>query len=132
MTEPGRWLDWAGEDIELAEYALSRGLWRQACFHSQQAAEKALKGMLNARRGEHPRVHSLEALLLHDPTLHEELAGRREACRYLDVFYTVARYPDALPGVGPEGEPSQADAERAVREARDLLADVRARMGSGQ
>jgi HEPN domain-containing protein len=54
----------------------------------------------------------------------------RDACRFLDVFYTITRYPDALPGVGPEGEPSHADAERAVREARDVLADVRTRMGS--
>jgi HEPN domain-containing protein len=87
--------------------------------------------MLDARRGEHPRAHSLEALLLHDPAVSEELAGWREACRFLDVFYTIARYPDALPGAGPEGEPSTADAERAVRDARDGLADVRTRMGSG-
>jgi HEPN domain-containing protein len=132
MTEPGRWLDWAGEDIELAEYALSRGLRRQACFHSQQAVEKALKGMLDAHRGEHPRVHSLEALLLHDSRVRDELAGWREACRFLDVFYTISRYPDALPGVGPEGEPSQGDAERAVREATAVLADVRTRMGRGR
>jgi HEPN domain-containing protein len=132
MTEPERWLDWAGEDIELAGYALSRGLWRQACFHSQQAVEKALKGLLDARRGEHPRVHSLEALLLHDPTIQEELAGWRDACRFLDLFYTLARYLDALPGIGPEGEPSQAEAERAVREAGSVLGDVRTRMGSEQ
>ncbi len=131
MAEADRWLNWAGEDIELAEYALSRGIRRQVCFHSQQAVEKALKGMLDARRGEHPRAHSLEALLLHDPVVRGELARWRNACRFLDAFYTSTRYPDALPGVGPEGEPSQADAERALREARAVLADVRARMGSG-
>jgi len=35
------------------------------------------------------------------------------------------------PGVGPEGEPSREDAERALREAKAMLADVRARMGRG-
>jgi HEPN domain-containing protein len=99
------------------------------CFHSQQAVEKALKAILDARRGE--RAHSLEALLLHDPGVRDELARWRDACRYLDVFYAMTRYPDALPGAGSEGDPSPEDAERALREAKAVLADVRVRMGKG-
>ncbi|HEV8310059.1 MAG TPA: HEPN domain-containing protein [Methylomirabilota bacterium] len=130
MAEADRWLEWAAEDIELADYALSRAIRRQVCFHAQQAVEKALKGMLESRRGEHPRAHSLEALLLHDPAICAELARWRETW-FLDVFYAVTRYPDALPGLGPEGEPSTEDAERALREAKAILGDVRARMGKG-
>ncbi|MGH7263418.1 MAG: HEPN domain-containing protein [Candidatus Rokuibacteriota bacterium] len=130
MAEATRWLDWAGEDLELAEYAFTRGIWRQACCHSQQVVEKTLKGILDARRGDHPRGHSLEALLLHDPQVRTELAQWRDACRFLDVFYAVTRYPDALPGLVPEDQPSQADAERAVREAKAVLTDVRGRRSS--
>jgi len=93
--------------------------------------ETALKAVLDARRGEHPRAHSLEALLLHDPGVRDELARWRDACRFLDVFHATTRYPDALPGVGPEGDPSPEDAERASREAKAVLADVRVRMGQG-
>lgn len=129
MAEADRWLDWAAEDLVLAEFALSQGIWRQVCFHSQQAVEKAIKGLLDTRRGEHPRAHSLEALLLYDPAVQRELSAWREACRFLDVFYTITRYPDALPGVGPQGEPSGEDAGRAVQAARSIVAEVRVRMG---
>jgi HEPN domain-containing protein len=39
----------------------------------------------------------------------------------LDDYYIPTRYPDALPGVLPEGLPERTDAEDAVRLARDLL-----------
>ena len=48
------------------EYAFRR-LWEDpqvpreiALFHAQQAVEKALKGLLDARLGTHPKSHSLE------------------------------------------------------------------------
>lgn len=68
--------------------------------------------------------------MLHDPQVRTELAQWRDACRFLDVFYAVTRYPDALPGLVPEDQPSQADAERAVREAKAVLTDVRGRRSS--
>lgn len=39
----------------------------------------------------------------------------------LDDFYIPTRYPDALPGMLPEGLPLRSDAEEAVRLARTLL-----------
>jgi HEPN domain-containing protein len=129
MDEAARWLEWAGEDVVVAEWALSRRIFRQACFHAQQAVEKALKGLLTARRGSHPRGHSLGAQLVHDPDVREEPRQRREACRSLDVFYAATRYPDALPGLLPAGEPTEADATKAVEDARAIVADIRRRMG---
>ncbi len=129
MGEAERWLEWAGEDIVLAEFALSRGIFRQTCFHAQQAVEKVLKALLTVRRGGYPRGHSLEALLLHDPSVQEELRHWRAACRSLDVFYTATRYPDALPGLLPGGDPMEAEAVRALEDARAIVNDIRGRIG---
>ena len=40
-----RWLLTAREDLKAAETLLDAEMYAQACFHSQQAAEKAVKSL---------------------------------------------------------------------------------------
>lgn len=132
MPVPERWLELADEDIEMAEYALSRGIFRQVCFHAQQAAEKALKGILDFRIGTHPKSHVLEQLLLYDPGLHSELRDWQARCRDLDRFYIPTRYANALPGLLAAGEPTREQAEVALQNARELVALVREKISQGR
>jgi HEPN domain-containing protein len=37
-----RWLQFAREDLQMAELALQADILNQVCFHSQQGAEKAI------------------------------------------------------------------------------------------
>jgi HEPN domain-containing protein len=62
---PEDWLEHAQSDLNLARLAQSRDdiLPEQACFHAQQAAEKALKAVLLYRKIEFPLVHDLEELI---------------------------------------------------------------------
>ncbi len=45
-AEAARWLAQAENDLAFARYALEGGYFHQACFVAQQAAEKAMKGLL--------------------------------------------------------------------------------------
>ena len=121
-----RWLELAAEDIAMAEYALSGGIFRQVCFHAQQAVEKALKGLLVARVGTHTKSHSLEQLLLSEPGVHAELRGWQARLRRLDQFYLPTRYADAVPEGA--GEPTREEAEEAVRDAKAVIAEIQARI----
>lgn len=119
MKAPNRWLIFAQEDLQVAELVLVEGIYNQACFHAQQCVEKALKGAL-ARRGEAPpRTHSITDLLGLFPP--EWLADLRGDLVGLDDFYIPTRYPDALPGILPDGLPGKAEAEEAVALARAVL-----------
>ena len=40
------WIRQAQNDLAMAEFARSGGFYAQACYHSTQAGEKALKGLL--------------------------------------------------------------------------------------
>ena len=119
------WLHSADQDIAMAALAIDAHINSQACFHAQQAAEKALKGFLLARTGTYPKSHALEQLLLFDTR--DELREWRDRCRSLDVFYLPTRYPDAWPQ-GAFAEPAEAEARTALDVARALLADVRTRI----
>jgi len=130
--EGERWLELADEDIEMADYALSRSIFRQTCFHAQQAVEKALKGLLDARLGTHPKSHSLEQMLLYDAGIHNELRKWQTSCRNLDRFYIPTRYADALPGLLPAGEPTKPDARKALKDAKAIVAEVREKIGGNK
>jgi HEPN domain-containing protein len=54
------------------------------------------------------------------------LADLRSDLVGLDDFYIPTRYPDALPGVLPEGLPGKAEAEEALILARAVLERVEA------
>jgi len=49
----------------------------------------------------------------------------------MDAFYLPSRYPDALPGSLPDGNPTAAQAREALRLARKTLEACRKEPGPG-
>lgn len=125
--ESERWLAFARQDLRMAELAMTEGLYNQVCFHQvcfhcQQCAEKAVKGLLAQQGQTPPRTHRLGDLLgLLDP---DPLAGLALEVHLLDRFYIPTRYPDALPGVLPEGLADAQDAREALDVARQALESI--------
>ncbi len=118
--EAARWLEFARQDLRMADLALGDGLWSQACFHAQQCAEKTLKASLEQRGRVPPRTHKLADLVY---LLGAALpAAIGNDLIKLDRFYLPTRYPDAIPGTLADGLPGQKEAEEAVAMARKLLA----------
>ena len=114
-----RWLQFAREDLHMAELALQADIFNQVCFHGQQCAEKAIKGLLLHQERVVPRTHRLGDLLpLLSPNPFIEMLLD---IHLLDRFYIPTRYPDVLPGNLPEGLPTRQDAEEALAVARQIM-----------
>ena len=60
-AEGRRWLAQAENDLAFAALASREGYFAQACFNSQQAAEKALKAFLYSRGAEQVFVNGARA-----------------------------------------------------------------------
>lgn len=120
--EAKRWLQFAQEDLRMAELALEEEIYNQVCFHSQQCVEKALKGLVTHGGATPPRTHRMvDILSLLDPKPLAHVAGD---IQLLDRFYIPTRYPEALPGSLEEGIPSREDGEEAIATARHVLETV--------
>jgi len=114
-----RWLEFAKEDLRMAEFALEAQIYNQTCFHAQQCVEKCLKACLSALGELLPRTHLIVDLLNQLPeATRAALAELEEQLVKLDQFYIPTRYPDALPGSLPEGLPRRTHAEGALAVAR--------------
>ena len=90
---PCGWLRYAEADLELARSASPPGgFYEPLCFHAQQAAEKALKGVLVAHGIEFPYTHNIQRLLdllpshLQHPSLVDNAAR-------LTAYAVAGRYP---------------------------------------
>jgi HEPN domain-containing protein len=119
-SESMRWLEKAAEDLEVADLILGSTVaarWA-ACFHAQQAAEKALKAVLVAMGVDFPRTHSLERLA--DLLGGEADAFERSMLIDLTPWAVAGRYPEDMP------EPSQELATRLVASARSVVDTARA------
>ena len=96
MTQLEYWVFKAEGDFELAKAAKRLRAKPQpdgVCFHSQQCAEKYLKGFLEQHGDTPPKVHDLPLLLTmcvnHDPML----IALTNAVEFLDQFSVRVRYP---------------------------------------
>jgi HEPN domain-containing protein len=116
--EAEAWLRISAEDLQSAEVLFDRKLFRPACYHAQQAVEKALKALLIDRNIETPRTHNLLDLNNAVKKLGYAAALIDEDAVYLSSIYR-ARYPSDA-GLLPLGEPIAQDAERALKIARDI------------
>lgn len=57
QSDEQRWLNFAREDLRVAELALEEEIFNQVCFHCQQSAEKSLKRLLVRQGKTPPRTH---------------------------------------------------------------------------
>lgn len=126
--ESGRWLKAAREDLEYARYAADGGHHAPACFHSQQASEKAVKAVHYARGARAIIGHNVRALIEALSPRDQGFDRLLDAARELDLFYIASRYPNGL-AVGTPGEAFSASqssraldlAERIVQAAGKTL-----------
>ncbi|MEW5988311.1 MAG: HEPN domain-containing protein [Chloroflexota bacterium] len=120
MSTPTEWLQYASEDLQMAELAWGNSVYNQVCFHAQQCAEKTLKAWLVRHGLLPPRTHQIALLLGLCPRPLPFSAALEMDLLTLDRFYIPTRYPDALPGALPHGLPVEADAREALSAARDV------------
>lgn len=109
------WFRKAEEDLKVAELIFKDGVWfGQVCFHSQQAVEKYLKGLLTLKNIKFPKTHSLLELM--DLCLKVDRIFKQfeDKFRMLDAYYIGTRYPM------PEGKYFREDAEKALKFATEL------------
>ncbi|MGH7563994.1 MAG: HEPN domain-containing protein [Gemmatimonadota bacterium] len=122
--EAGRWLKAAREDLEYARYAAEGGHHAPACFHAQQAGERAVKSVHYAGGARAVIGHNIRALIETLNPRDEGLDGLLDGARELDLFYIASRYPNGL-AEGTLGEAfSSAQASRALDLAERIVRSV--------
>jgi HEPN domain-containing protein len=85
------WLEIAAEDLDAAEAMLRSGRYLYAGFEAQQAAEKALKAVLQEAVRVPPKIHNLVTLAREADLVVEELVDRLAT---LSAYYIATRYPE--------------------------------------
>lgn len=113
------WLGFAIGDLEAARAQPGRHVRpRIVAFHSQQAAEKAIKGALVLAGVDPPRTHDLNDLRNRLPDGWRVKRSPPDLGR-LSAFATDSRYPDDIEPVSP------IESATAVRQAMAVVRVVR-------
>ena len=97
---------------------------RQAMFHAQQAAEKALKGFLIGKSKPYPLIHDIDRLRVRCSELDSTLDPLVLECLPLTPFAGLSRYP---------GDPEAPDLDWALAllaDTKALVAGVLSRLGT--
>jgi HEPN domain-containing protein len=119
-TRPADWFRQAQRDLEHARRSLAQGDYEWACFAAHQAAEKAVKALLQAT-GSEAWGHSVSGLLAALPEECSPGSPVADYARSLDRHYIPARYPNSYPAGAPYDYYTRADAETAVHQADEVL-----------
>jgi HEPN domain-containing protein/predicted nucleotidyltransferase len=131
QQEAVRWLRYADEDLRMAQLAIDAGIYNQVCFHAQPCVEKCLKALLASAAELLPRTHLLVDLVEALPeSLRSEVDDLRASLVELDQYTIFTRYPDALPGMLPEGLPQIEDATAALAVADACYRRTQAKVGA--
>ena len=114
-----RWRDWweqASRDLVHARHALADEDYEWAAFAAQQAAEKALKGVVMVHAGE-PWGHLTTGLAEALPPAAAAPPNVLDAARRLDKHYIPARYPNGFAAGYPGKLYTRGEAEQAIADA---------------
>jgi HEPN domain-containing protein len=109
------WLRKADSDLANAELCAAAGKSLDtACFHCQQAAEKAIKAYLIANKAKFPLIHDLKRLLDDCSRLNSAFNALAADALRLTPYAVATRYDDAF---WPEIEEVQEalNSARAIR-----------------
>lgn len=124
LAETRAWLSRAKMDLDAAAFELTAEppFAADIVFHTQQAAEKALKAFLTWHSSPFRKTHNLEELgeqcLRFDPALRQVIDRAVPLTKYAWRF----RYP------GEPENPSREEAETALDLAREVYETIRSRL----
>lgn len=121
-SETEEWLKISQEEYESAMVLLEKGLNRMVCYHAQQSVEKILKAILTERDIDFSRTHNILDLRNAVHSVGYEIQLTDEDSIFLNSIYR-SRYPSAI-GLIPSGEPTRADAEKAIDIARIVIESI--------
>jgi HEPN domain-containing protein len=122
-----RWLEQARTDMKWVRHLAEQGAHYLVCFLAQQAAEKALKGVLYASGEELVLGHSVRQLSLQAARVDsagERFASYVDRWGLLDSYYIPTRYPNGLPEDIPANVYNRESAVSALTLAEDVFAQA--------
>ncbi|MBS7613357.1 HEPN domain-containing protein [Candidatus Bathyarchaeota archaeon] len=132
MVKRARDLMEDAEDFLGAAIDLYRtGRWSKVCFNAQQAAELALKALLN-HYGVEKRTHSLVDLLDELIQINKEFKIYGEAAKVLDQYYIPTRYANAFASGPAKRHFTENQAKQAIELAKSLLESVKKVVTEGE
>jgi HEPN domain-containing protein len=117
--EASVWLQYARENLQVAQMTLESGLLNPCLQNAQQAVEKALKAVLACRNMPLKRTHSIRDLnrdLLRDGW---QTNLTEDDCELLDSIYVISKYP--LDSVLPHSPPDLGICQRCVGLANQTI-----------
>ena len=120
------WLEWAERDLRAAQIMLDNSDAANSCFHSQQAAEKALKGFLVFRGKRLERTHSAGDLADSCTLEDADFLTCSVDARILDSLYIDTRYPDDTTQMFKDYEPDEA--QRMLARAARIVSLVQSKI----
>lgn len=116
-----RWLRQAAHDLAAGERDFQASDYSEACYHTEQAAQKALKGFLFLAGERRVMEHSVFALARRCAEREEEFGAVVQPGRILDQYYVGTRYPDA---VADPAAPFELYTGEQARQALDIAARI--------
>ncbi|MCL4520875.1 MAG: HEPN domain-containing protein [Firmicutes bacterium] len=122
MANPAvaEWLSLAERDLEAARVLSNLPNQRtNACFHAQQAAEKAMKALYAMGGLIPPRIHDLDVLRERLGDAHD-LSEIAIACAVLSMYAVDSRYPGAVVEEEEVG-PALAFSEEVMKTVRRVI-----------
>ena len=125
MRRTADWLRQAEADFRAANNLTRSEDYAFACFAAQQAAEKALKAVLEERvvpAFGHDLFELVGAVQDTGLTVPGDVV---EACARLNRMYIPTRYPDAFAAGAPADRFTRQDAEGAVADAERIIGFAR-------
>ena len=115
VGSPRDWLRRARSNLALARQPKPpEALWEDLCFDAQQAAEKAVKGVLVSRGIDFPKTHDIGRLLQLLTEGGVEVPGSVRRAPELTAYAWEARYPG-------DYEPATADVHRRAVELAEVV-----------
>jgi HEPN domain-containing protein len=118
------WISKAETDFLAARFLLEQGeehVVEEVCFHSQQCAEKYLKGFLDEHGLSFPKEHPLAPLIKLAHPVEPEFETLTEDSERLENYAVIIRYPGATA--------TRREAEAALIAATRIRQFVRRKLG---
>lgn len=127
MERSGDWMAQARSDLDHARHDAEAEFYEWACFSAQQAAEKAVKAVVQHLGGE-AWGHSVADLLRELADRHDVFDDLLDGALELDKSHpdsgrdeVPTRYPDAHPSGSPRERYTHSEAQRHIDHAERIL-----------